>query len=295
MKTRPTSDTQIRNGVFGVVGHQIPYSLSPEIFRRVFDALGWRAVYALYDLTPAQFKRFVAAAADAGIAGFNVTQPYKVSILGQLDRLDATAKAVGAVNTVHCGGRGLSGFNTDVDGVEAALAPFRRELRGSSTVLLGCGGAARAVTYALSRTFQVAEITFAVRSMNKGRTMVHDLQRMANLRLPLNVCPLSAAGVNAVLKRAKLLVNATPVGGGALIERSPLPRGVSLPESLVAFDLIYRPTPSRFLREARQCGCKIVGGWPMLVGQAEAAFRIWTGRGFPIKTRRELLAMEQTQ
>jgi shikimate dehydrogenase len=288
--TRRPLDTQIRNGLFGVVGHRIQYSQSPAIFRRVFGALGWPALYALYDLAPARFARFASEAAHGDIVGFNVTQPYKVRIVEHLGRLDSSARAVGAVNTVSCRRRGLTGYNTDVDGVEIALAPYRRKLRGAPVLILGCGGAARAVAVALFRRFRAGQITFAVRSAKKGRGVIRELRKNTGTCWPMEICPFATASLRGILPETKLLVNATPVGGGTLKRETPLPCALSLPPGLIAFDLIYRPSPTRFLREARRAGCKTVGGWPMLVGQAEAAFRIWTGRGFPVKTRRELMA-----
>lgn len=282
--------SRIRNGVYGVVGHNIQYSQSPAIFRRVFKALGWPAVYALGDMALPHFTEFVASAADAGIVGFNVTQPYKVKILGYLTRLDPTAKAVGAVNTVVCLPRGLTGYNTDVNGVEAALAPVRRQLSDSSVVILGCGGAARAVAYALSREFGIGQIVLAVRSPRKARRVIRDLRKDARVRCALEVCSLTKRNLSASLADAKLLVNATPVGGAGSKGESPLPMGLALPSAMAVFDLVYRPRLTQLLREANRAGCKTIGGWPMLVGQADAAFRIWTGRGFPVKTRKELLA-----
>jgi shikimate dehydrogenase len=284
----------IRNGVYGVVGHNIQYSQSPAIFRRAFETLGWHAVYALCDMSPAHFKRFVTSASDAGIIGFNVTQPYKVRILDLLNRLDPTAKAVGAVNTVACLPRGLIGYNTDVHGVAAALASVKRQLRNASVVMIGAGGAARAVAYALVREFEVSRILFAVRSPQKGRRIIRDLQEERRLRCPMDVCPLVKASMNESLEDSRLLVNATPVGSVESKGKSPLPKGLSLPSGLIVFDLVYRPSPTKLLREAKRAGCKTIGGWPMLVGQADAAFRIWTGRGFPLKTRQELLATERS-
>jgi shikimate dehydrogenase len=91
------------------------------------------------------------------------------------------------------------------------------------------------------------------------------------------------------------VANATPVGSANLKGKSPLPRGLAPAKGAVVFDLIYHPNPTPFLRDARRRGCKVVNGWPMLVGQAEAAFRIWTGRGFPVKTRQALLASGHAQ
>jgi shikimate dehydrogenase len=258
----------------------------------VFDALKWPAVYALFDLPPRRLKQFVTAAADAGIVGFNVTQPYKVRILDHLDSCDSTANAIGAVNTVICRGRRLIGSNSDVDGIETVLAPHRRELQHASVVVLGAGGAARAVAYTLDRSFNVRDIAFAVRSLPRGRRLVRELKQQSQLGCTLTVCPLGDTSLPALLADATMLVNATPVGSGAYSRQSPLPRNLSLPASLIVFDLIYRPRPTPLLRRAQGLGCRTVDGWGMLVGQAEAAFRLWTGRRFPSGVRRELVSTE---
>lgn len=292
MKARTSAIQHIQRGVYGVIGHRISYSLSPTIFRLVFDALKWPAVYALFDLPPRRLRRFVTAAADIGIVGFNVTQPYKVRILDYLDSCDRTAKAIGAVNTVTCRGRQLIGSNTDVDGVATALAAYHRELRHASVVVLGAGGAARAVAYTLDHSFKVRDIAFAVRSLPKGRRLVRELRQQPRLGCTLTVHPLRGASLPALLADATMLVNATPVGSGPYSRQAPLPRNLSLPASLIVFDLIYQPRPTQLLRRAHLAGCRTVDGWRMLIGQAEAAFRLWTGRRFPRAVCRELASIE---
>lgn len=296
MKARATQLSGLNSGLFGVVGRSISYSLSPAIFRKAFDALGWPAAYAIFDLESAQLPRFVAAAADAGISGFNVTKPYKVSIIRSLDRIDGDADAVGAVNTVVRRGNRWVGFNTDIDGVEHSLVPFRRNLAGESAVILGAGGAARAVAVALAVRTGMREITFAVRSLPKGRSLVRDLTRGCHTDCRLCVCALTPSSLNERLGDASLLVNATPVGGAGVAKRSPLPRGARIHPATVVFDLVYRPRRTRLLADAAAGGCrKLVNGWGMLVAQAEASFFLWTGKRFPDRLRRELMAMETSR
>jgi shikimate dehydrogenase len=276
------------------VGQGISYSLSPIIFRSVFDELGWQAVYGIFDLTPAGLPRFVASAGNAGIAGFNVTQPYKVRIMRCLDRIDSVARAVGAVNTVVRRGRDWVGCNTDVHGVHQALSPYQRDLRKSHAIVIGAGGAAQAVAYTLAKELHAGEVTFAVRSMAKGRSIITRLpgQRRSNCRW--SVCTLTTSALQERLADASLLVNATPVGGSGLENRSPLPRGVKIPPALIVFDLVYRPRPTKLLCDAKAAGCtRLVNGWGMLVTQAEESLFLWTGTRFPERVRKELLTMEK--
>jgi shikimate dehydrogenase len=281
---------RIQQGVYGVLGHRIAYSQSPLIFGYVFDVLRWPAVYAQFDRTPRQLEKFAAAASGAGIVGFNVTQPYKVRIIEHLARCDRSAKAIGAVNTVTVKGKQLIGSNTDMEGVGAALAPYRGELRNSSAVVLGAGGAARAVAHALAHEFKVGKIIISARSLAKGRLLVREVERPSRRECTMTVCGISQIALRNALAEAAILVNATPIGGSATAKQMPLPKGLSLPRSLIVFDLIYSPRPTLLLKRARQAGCRTVDGWPMLVGQAEAAFRLWTGRAFPSQVRRELLS-----
>jgi len=293
MRTRPTQIPTRGVGVYGLVGRGISYSLSPLIFQRVFEELGWPAAYGTFDLTPVRLSRFVAAAADAGIAGFNVTQPYKTMIMRYLDKIDPVAGAVGAVNTVVRQRHRWIGYNTDVDGVQQALSSYRRDLAGASAVIIGAGGAARAVAYALAAGFGASDITFAARSAAHGGAIVRELSGHCHHNCRWSTCPITRRALNASLSGATILVNATPVGGFGAARKSPLPPGVKIPRSLIVFDLVYRPRRTRLLRDAESVGCKqLVGGWEMLMAQAEESFRFWTGVGFPARVRNEMLKSE---
>src|SRR3972149_5607544 len=191
MKPQIRRETYSRCGIYGVVGRDISYSLSPIIFRSVFDELGWQAVYGIFDLTPASLPRFVAAAADAGIAGLNVPQPYKVGIMRHLDRVGSVASAVGAVNTVVRRGQSWVGCNTDVHGIRHALSPYHRDLRKSQAAVIGAGGAARAVAYTLAHELHIGEVTFAVRRAAKGRSVVTRLSGQRRSKCKWSVCPLT--------------------------------------------------------------------------------------------------------
>jgi shikimate dehydrogenase len=284
-------NSRIQQGVYGVLGHRIAYSQSPLIFRRVFDTLQWPAVYAQFDRAPRQLRQFVAAASDVGIVGFNVTQPYKIRIIEHLNACDRSARAVGAVNAVTVTGNRLIGSNTDAAGVKAALLPYRSALRNASVVILGAGGASRAVAYALNHHFRVRAITVAARSVAKGRLLIRGLQHSTRLQCEMRVCHLGTADLRTALGDAGMLVNATPVGGSAMAGKNPLPKGVSLQRTTIVFDLIYRPRLTLLLAQAREAECRTVDGWPMLVGQAEASFLLWTGLRFPSKVRRDLLSL----
>lgn len=287
MATQPTRTTT--QGVYGVLGHNIAYTLSPAIFRHVFDALGWPAVYGIFDLPPAKLRRFVQAAPDAGILGYNVTQPHKVRIIEHTSQLDGAARAVGAVNTVHCRGGKSVGFNTDIDGIEAALNKYRRALDGGEAVIVGAGGAARATVYGLTTRLRMSRVIVAARNQARGKKMVADMNAVCPRRCTIEFVLLKALGGDVRLTDADLIVNATPMGGPGQTPRLPFPARLRLSPHTIVFDLVYRPRRTPLLLRAQRAGCRTVGGWPMLIGQADAALNIWTGRSFPAKTRQALL------
>ncbi len=284
-----------RSGIYGVLGHKIAYSLSPMLFRRVFAELGWPAVYGLFDMAPSQLGRFTAAAPDAGIAGFNVTQPYKMSIMRHLDHLDPSAAAVGAVNTVVVKKSKLIGYNTDLDGVFCVLRPVRSSLDGGCAVILGAGGAARAVAFTLANRFHVREISIAARSQTMGICLLQQMRSQSGPRINWRLCSFARRELNQALSHAALLINATPIGGPGRERQSPLPADTDLSGCKVVFDLVYRPRPSRLLKQAKEAGCQTtLDGWGMLIAQAEAAFTLWTGRRFPRRVRQDILAWSGT-
>ncbi|MEW5701960.1 MAG: shikimate dehydrogenase [Candidatus Zixiibacteriota bacterium] len=284
----------VRNGIYGLLGRGIGHSMSPAIFRRVFDTLRWPAVYTLCDLPPGRVCSFLHAGADAGFVGLNVTTPYKTRVINDLDELDSSAADVGAVNTVAVRGRRLVGYNTDVAGVVAALRPHRATLRGGSAVILGAGGAARAVLSTLLGNFCMQRVTLVARRPQQARQVVKHVKTRVS-RSAIDVIPWRPEGIAARLDSAALVVNATPLGGGDHWRLSPLPDGVAISPATVVFDLVYRPRRTRLLRQAQRSGCqRLVGGWPMLVAQAEASFTVWTKRRFPAVVRRRLLDMGES-
>ncbi|HUU45368.1 MAG TPA: shikimate dehydrogenase [Acidobacteriota bacterium] len=282
---------RLHNGIYGVLGSDIGYSLSPMIFRRVFDRLGWRAVYAQFDLPARRLKPFVRAAADAGIVGFNVTKPYKQSIVACCDHLDESAALVGAVNTVTVERGRITGFNTDVDGIIASLMPHRRILRNQEAVIIGAGGAARAVAWVLADRFEMRQLTVVARRPARARQLLHDIGFGATTDFAGAVITWGRAELRDAVENAALMVNATPLGSVLTRRASPLPAGVALPSRAVVFDLVYTPHPTPLQRRARQARCRaVIDGWPMLIAQADASFALWTGRRFPADVRRDLLA-----
>jgi shikimate dehydrogenase len=281
-----------RTGLYGIVGRNISYTLSPFIFRAVFRELGWSADYGIFNISARELPSLLAAMRNAPIRGLNVTVPYKQTVMHLLDFCDPSAHQVGAVNTIVLERGRLVGANTDVAGVVAALSPCRARLRSGEAVIFGAGGGARATAAALIEEFQMARVTIAARHPVAARRLIHDLQDRLSPAHLATAAFAPARDLQEALSAAALVVNATPVGTPGTPATRLLPHGTRLRSATVAFDLVYRPRPTRFGREAKAAGCRqVVDGWPMLIAQAEAAFRRWTGRAFPVRTRTTLLRL----
>jgi shikimate dehydrogenase len=268
-----------------LIGHPLGHSLSPVMHNAAIQALGLDWDYDLLDILPHQLPETVARLRQEDCVGANVTIPYKQAIIPFLDELAPNAAKIGAVNTIVKQGSKLVGENTDVHGVSRSLIEADFDARGARAVVLGAGGAARAVVFALAG-LGVSEITI----LNRTGARAEELARTAGRdfpRLPLAVNALDTLG------RATLVVNATPVGMFPRIESSPMPPGHQVPAQAVAFDLVYQPRETRFLREAERTGALAIGGLETLLHQGAAALTLWTGADAPLSSMRR--ALDQAQ
>jgi shikimate dehydrogenase len=214
--------------------------------------------------------------------GLNVTRPHKEAIVPLLDRLTGEARAAGSVNTVTFGDGEAVGDSTDGPGFLAALRRAR-PAPPSRAVVLGTGGAARAVALALAR--EGAEVTVSGRNGKAGRRLAAHLAGVGPGRV--RFAGREGAPLARLLDGADLLVNATPVGGWPEDGRCPVPEEVRLPPSLVVFDLVYRPRRTRLLERAAAAGCVVVEGVEMLVEQGARSLQAWVGRPAPVEVMRE--------
>jgi len=269
---------------FCVIGHPIGHSLSPALHRRLFalHETGKSCTYTRLDISPEGLEQELRRL--AGYAGFNVTIPHKVAILPFLDALSEDARLCGAVNTVQVADRDssprLHGHNTDGVGFLRAITAAGFPL-GGNTVLLGCGGAARAVLFALlsaGRDTAGPAVTIAVREQSLPRA--YQLRQDA-----LAAYPAAEIGVCDAGRLAErgggidLLINATPVGMGGDTEAMPV-SGAVVSKAGAVFDAVYGELPTALLRAAAANGACCLDGLPMLVWQAVAAQEIWFGVRF---------------
>jgi shikimate dehydrogenase len=270
---------------YAVIGHPVGHSRSPGMQNAGFAACGIDADYLKLEVAPEEFPRFVAFAVE-NLAGFNLTVPHKQIILPYLDGIDADAERIGSVNTVKVlpGGK-LAGCSTDGIGFEEAVRfKLGMELDGRRCLLLGCGGAARAVAFRIAG-HPGTELKIANRSLDRAEALAAELGGRVEA-LPLG----DAEKIAAALKDTDLLVQATSLGLHAEDAPPIAPALLDAAEDLAVIDLVYRPTP--LLAKAAERRFKYCDGSEMLLRQGAASFRFWTGEEPPVEAMRRGMALD---
>ena len=273
-----------------LIGHPVEHSLSPLIHNTAFRKQGVNAVYVATPVRPEAVGDAVKGLRALHFLGANVTLPHKQAVMPFLDAVSDRARAVGAVNTIICddahGRVGLRGDNTDVEGFLAPLEARADALNGAEMTVLGAGGAARAVVYGLLDRFQPSRLHLAARRPEQAGHLADDLAEHDD-RSALHPVALGDAGTG--IRASRLVVNATPVGMEPNDTATPWPEANDFGEGQIVYDLVYSPRETRLLREAADRGADVVGGLAMLIGQAAAAYRQWTGHDMPVEAVRDAL------
>jgi shikimate dehydrogenase len=256
-----------------LLAHPAGHSVSPAMQRAAFAARDIEATYDAFDVPPAALPAAVAALRRDPWWGANVTVPHKTAVVPWMDELTPAARRLGAVNTIVRRGERLIGDNSDLPGFARALADVRPDLAGARVVVVGAGGAARAVVAALADAG--ARIALHNRSPDRARAL------LAALALP-EVAWLSAAALADAVAGCDVLVQTTTVGMAGGPAGSPLPDGL-LPDRGAVVDLVYRPAVTPLLAAALASGLPVQNGLPMLVYQGARSFEAWTGVAAPVE------------
>lgn len=280
--------------LLGVLGHPVAHSASPAMHNAAFAAQGMHALYGAFDVPPEQLPQAVAGIRALGLCGVNVTIPHKESVMAYLDEVAPTARQVGAVNTIVNRGGRLIGYNTDGWGFLISLEERGVRVAGRKVVLLGAGGAARAIALHLAMA-GVAGLTIINRSRARAEFLLADLARATQPVAAAVAEPGSDAAL-AALSEAGLVINCTPLGMAPDTDQTPLEDVSLLPSHAVVYDTIYRPLETRLLRMARQRGLLTINGLAMLVHQGACSWEYWFGRRGPVEVMRSaaLAALEET-
>jgi len=268
--------------VCGVIGDPIEHSLSPIMHNAAFQALDLDYVYLAFKVKPSCVADAVNGIRALNIRGLNVTMPHKKSVMANLDRIDLSAQIIDSVNTILNKDNLLFGFNTDGAGAVRALKENGVALKGRKVVLLGAGGAARAIAYAVAK--EADELAVLNRTVKDAQALARLVEKAANKRIV--AASIEPEDIDANLQDSDILINATSVGMKPHPEQTPVPIEL-LRSNLAVMDIVYNPLETKLARDAKALGAKVVSGVEMLIYQGAASFEIWTGKSAPVEVMRK--------
>jgi shikimate dehydrogenase len=257
---------------YAIIGDPIDHSFSPALHNAAFLFLGLDSTYIAYRIQKGELEGGIEALKKIDIAGFNVTIPHKVDMMKFLSESDDECKLVGATNTVVNNDGHLKGYNTDVYGFLDPIQKRKIESRDSDVLLIGAGGAARAIIVGFSK-----EKARKVSIVNRTRERADELIKFAqSLGLESDYLDLESAGQN--VNKYKFVVNATSIG----LKGSGCPISTkNINKDSIVYDIVYVPVETPLIEQSKNQGATIIYGWEMLLAQAMKSFEIWTGRQAP--------------
>ena len=267
--------------VCGVIGDPIEHTLSPIMHNAAFKALKLDFAFLAFKVKAADVEKAVSGMRALGIHGLNVTMPHKSAVINYLDEVDQAAKAIGSVNTILNKDGRLFGFNTDGVGALQALRENGVEPRGKKVLLLGAGGAARAIAYTLAR--EADELVILNRTAKQAAELANLLKQTFNRKVVADA--LSPNAIKDTLQDSDVLINATSVGMKPNANQTPVAFEWLRPD-LAVMDIVYNPVETKLAKDAKAAGAKVVSGFEMLIYQGAASFEIWTGHSAPVEVMR---------
>ena len=274
--------------ICGVIGDPIEHTMSPVMHNAAFKKLGLDYVYVSFRVRKEELGEAIRGMRALNIRGFNVTIPHKVAIIPLLDKLDSLAEKIGAVNTVVNDDGVLSGYNTDGTGFLQSMLERGVEPKGKSILILGAGGASRALSFALAERGGNLVILNRRLELDWAEELARKLSH--TFKREVKALELDERNLSKALEGADILVNATNVGMSPDFDETLVSRKLLRPD-LVVFDIVYNPIKTRLLREAEEAGAMTVDGLNMLAWQGVISFEKWTGQKPPF----ELMRREATR
>ncbi|MFH1645886.1 MAG: shikimate dehydrogenase [Candidatus Omnitrophota bacterium] len=276
--------------VFGIIGNPIKHSLSPHMHNAAFSKLKIKAVYLPFEVKKSQLKNTILSFKKNSIYGFNVTIPFKTDCIKYLDLIDPLAEMIGAVNTVVLEGKKFVGYNTDYMGfLRSVKEDLKIDFRNKRIMLLGAGGAARAVGFGCAKT-GVSELLIYDIASARSKKLAHSIDYCFPA---VKAKAVSKASLSECIKDVDLLVNCTPLG---MKNQDPLPiESRVLHKGLKIYDIVYTPLKTKLVETATHKGIKAVGGLGMLLYQGTAAFELWTKKKAPVSLMRKVLLEQLKQ
>lgn len=268
----------------GLIGDPVEHSMSPAMHNAALRKLGIDYLYIPFRVKKEELGKAIEGMRALNIKGLNVTIPHKVAVLQYLDRLDSLAEKIGAVNTIVNDDGVLRGFNTDASGFLKALLARGIEPEGKKVVIMGAGGASRAISFILADKGAHLVILNRLLELDWAEELASRISQIFTKEV--EALELNRGNMARVLEKAEILVNATSVGMSPNIDETPVDSDLLRP-GLVVFDAVYNPMKTRLLREAEAAGANTVSGLNMLVWQGALAFEMWTGRKAPVELMRQ--------
>lgn len=264
-----------------IIGDPIDHSLSPAIHNAAFTTLGLNCSYIAFRVQEGQLKNSMDSLRAINIGGFNVTMPHKVTVLNYVDRSDKIAEMVGAANTVNNEGGKFHAYNTDVVGFIEPLRQRKIDLNGFEVLILGAGGAARAVAVALSQEKGVSKINIFNRDIDRSTSLANMINKSG-----IEIGIISQNDVQKIAFRSNLIINTTPLG---MKNEQSLIKTSSISKESIVYDIVYKPIETKLLENARTAGAQVIYGYEMLLEQAIASFKIWFKIDPPIESMKKVL------
>ncbi len=273
-----------RTKVCGVIGDPIEHTMSPVMHNAAFKDKGVDYVYLPFRVRKEELGRAIEGMRALNIRGLNVTIPHKVAVIPFLDELDYLADKIGAVNTIVNDNGVLRGYNTDATGFLQALLERGIEPEGESVVILGAGGASRAISFILAERGAHIVILNRLLELDWAEKLAGRISQTFSREV--EALELNGENLARVLEKAEILVNATSVGMSPDVNETPVTSDLLKPD-LAVFDIVYNPIKTRLRREAEAVGATIISGLDMLVWQGALAFEKWTGQKAPVDLMKE--------
>ena len=275
--------------ILGLIGRAVDYSYSPLIHNTACEILGIPYCYTIFNIAdPDLIPDALRGAKVLGIAGFNVTIPYKKTVVPFLDELSEEASSIKAVNTIVNQNGKLIGHNTDIVGFASPLLPYKAQIKGNPVCIFGGGGAALAAIEAFNRFFFPKEILLFVRDPKKARDILNETGYN-----PTSSVTIVLQDELEKIRKCSVIVNATPIGTRGRDNdgiRSIIPLDKELiNHNQIIYDMVYNPLVTPLLQEAQRAGATTISGIEMLIGQAERSFTLWTGVQMPVSAVRDAL------
>lgn len=274
----------------GLLGNPVEHSLSPAIHNAAFQKLGLNFVYLAFKVEDLE-GAIRGIRALGNLRGFSVTIPHKVAVIPYLDEVEPTARHIGSVNTIVVDHDRLTGYNTDASGAIRALQNAGVSLQGERVLLLGSGGAARAIAFALAMEGKIGSLTILGVDEKERRGLLTDLQ--ARTKLHVEEGPIDEETLRRSIADNRILLHCTPLGMHPKVQDTCVPAALLAPH-LTVMDIVYNPLETRLLREAKAAGCRTIPGVDMFLYQAIAQFELWTGQAAPADVMRAVLVSRFT-